>query len=569
MHSFDIVEITADKLKELLVKPGHVTEAHFEVAKKEADEAGTPLDEYLIEKDLIKDEQLGRLIAEDAHYQFMSLREEKIDISALSLIPELVARSKGVMVFARGRDGAKIAMLDPSDIETVNLIEKRVGSPIRVYYVTRRDFQDSLSRYKGTLKDEFRRVFSRLSDQSLSHEERDEAIVSMVDMLLRYGYESKVSDIHIEPHPARVLVRFRIDGVMHDVLEIPREIHDLILTRIKILAKMRTDEHRAAQDGKLVFESNEEKVDVRISVLPVTGGENIVMRILSAKSRQFSLTDLGLSDRDLERVKRSIESPHGMILVTGPTGSGKTTSVYAMLKILNTRDVHIATIEDPVEYDIEGISQIQVNPRTNLTFAKGLRAIVRQDPDIIMIGEIRDEETADIAVNSAMTGHLVLSTLHANDAATTLPRLLDMKIEPFLVASTVNIVIAQRLVRRICDRCRESSQLSAEERSLIENNKHIHEIFKAHKQMNLSHVRVYHGRGCAVCSTTGYFGRVGVFEVLEMDDTIKDLITKRAPSADIMKAAREAGMTTMLEEGIEKVLSGITTLEEIIRATKE
>ena len=375
MHSFDIVEITADKLRELLVKPGHITEAHFETAKKEASEAGTPLDDYLIEKDLIKDEQLGRLIAEDAHYQFINLREEKIDVSVLSLIPELVARSKGILVFARGRDGAKIAMLDPSDIETVNLIEKRVGSPIQIYYITRRDFQDALSRYKGTLKDEFHRVFSRLSDQSLSHEERDEAIVSMVDMLLRYGYESKVSDIHIEPHQTKVLVRFRIDGVMHDVLEIPREVHDLILTRIKILAKMRTDEHRAAQDGKLVFESNEEKVDVRISVLPVTGGENIVMRILSAKSRQFSLTDLGLSDRDLERVKRSIESPHGMILVAGPTGSGKTTSVYAMLKILNTRDVHIATIEDPVEYDIEGISQIQVNPRTNLTFAKGLRGL--------------------------------------------------------------------------------------------------------------------------------------------------------------------------------------------------
>lgn len=563
------MELTTEKLKELLVTPGHVSEADFKIARREADEGGHPFNEYLVEKGLIKDDQLGKLIAENAGYQFVNLREEKIDEMVLGLVPEIVARAKGVIVFLREREGSKIAMTDPEDIETLHLVEKRIGAPVTVYYVTRRDFQDALTRYKGTLKNEFGKVLARLSNQLLSREDRDQAIVAMVDMLLKYGYESKASDIHIEPHPTKVLTRFRIDGVMHDVLDMPKEVLDLILTRIKILAKMRTDEHRAAQDGKLVFNADDEKVDVRISVLPVTEGENVVMRILSAKSRQFSLADVGLMDKDLERVKRSIDSPHGMILVTGPTGSGKTTTVYAMLKILNTRDVHIATIEDPVEYDIEGISQIQVNQRTNLTFAKGLRAIVRQDPDIIMVGEIRDEETADIAVNSSMTGHLVLSTLHANDAATTLPRLLDMKVEPFLVASTVNIIIAQRLVRRICDRCKASYQLSTEEKSLIENSKHMIDIFKKYKQTNIAKMRVYHGKGCKVCSDTGYFGRIGIFEVLEMDDTVRELITKRAPALEIMKAAQRNGMTTMLEDGIGKVLSGVTTFEEIIRATKE
>jgi len=308
-----------------------------------------------------------------------------------------------------------------------------------------------------------------------------------------------------------------------------------------------------------------EKVDVRVSIVPVTEGENVVMRLLSAKSRQYNLADLGLSDKDRAKIESAIEKPHGMILVTGPTGSGKTTTVYAMLKILNTRDVHISTIEDPVEYEIEGTSQIQVNSVTNLTFAKGLRAIVRQDPDIIMVGEIRDEETADIAVNSAMTGHLVLSTLHANDAATTLPRLLDMKIEPFLVASTVNIIIAQRLIRKICEKCRLSYEFSDEEKRMLGAHPHL----AAMLEPKMSGARLYRGKGCQVCANTGFLGRIGIFEILEMSESIKELVARRATSSEIMEAARKEGMISMLEDGVTKVLAGATTLLEVIRATKE
>jgi len=552
-----------EKLKELLVAPGFLDAETFQKTVAEAHESKKEIEDVLLEKNLIKDEELGQLVAESYGIPFANIREEKIDEKYLSLIPEIVARTHGVIPYARAENGVKVGMRDPSNIDIVHLLEKRIGEPLVLYYITKRGFSEALSQYRAGLRQEFEAILQKLKDPLLTRDARDQVTVQIVDMLLRYGYESKASDIHVEPHQKTVVVRFRIDGVMHDVLEIQGGLLELILTRIKILARMRTDEHRAAQDGRLEFEADGEKVDVRVSIVPVTGGENIVMRLLAAKSRQYGLRDLGLDDADYERVMRSVKNPHGMILVTGPTGSGKTTTIYGMLTVLNTREVHIATIEDPVEYDIEGVSQIQVNPRTNLTFAKGLRAIVRQDPDIIMVGEIRDEETAGIAVNSAMTGHLVLSTLHANDAATTLPRLLDMGIEPFLVASTVNVVIAQRLVRKICSKCRESHEITPEESSYLEADELKH-LFKD----RLSGLRLYRGQGCKACGDTGYSGRIGIFEVLEMQEDIKKLISARASSDDIMKVARERGMSTMFEDGVRKVLNGITTLEEILRATK-
>lgn len=558
------MNVGTDTLKELLVRPGHVSEPDFNSAKHDADAHKKNLQDVLIEKDLIKDEQLGQLLAYYAGVPFVRLGNERIDDAVLVMIPESVARSRGVIAFGADAQGIKVAMTSPTDVETIHFIEKRLGQKPLIYYVTERDIAEALGRYRASIQSAFDQIFSELKGNALSPETRDETTVKLVDMLLRHGYQSKASDIHMEPYAKKIVIRFRIDGVMHDVLEVPKELEDVMLTRIKILAKLRTDEHRAAQDGKLNFESDGEKVDVRVSIVPVTEGENLVMRLLSAKNRQLSLTDLGLSQRDLDRVLRSIDNPHGMILVTGPTGSGKTTTVYGMLKILNIRDVHIETIEDPVEYEIEGVSQIQVNVRTNLTFAKGLRAIVRQDPDIIMVGEIRDEETAEIAINSAMTGHLVLSTLHANDAATTLPRLLDMGVEPFLVASTVNVVIAQRLVRKICEKCRASHALTETERKIIESDAHLAALVK-----EIGSALFYTGVGCSACGNTGYAGRIGIFEVLEMTDAIKVLVTKRASSGEIMEAARQAGMTTMMHDGVDKVTRGITTIEEVARATKE
>ncbi|MEK7649938.1 MAG: GspE/PulE family protein [Patescibacteria group bacterium] len=561
--------MTDERLKELLVGPGLVLPADFDALAREAKEHGEPIEDLLVEKDVIRDSQLGQLLAEEYGVPFINIQEEKIDEEILHQIPELVARTRGVVAFGRDKDNFKVAMRNPGDAEITNLLEKRLAGPITKFYITHRGLTEALGFYRAHIRDAFTKILDQLKDEKFSREDRDEATVAMVDALLRYGHESKASDVHIEPHPQKIVIRFRIDGVMHDILDLPKNLLDVIMTRIKILAKMRTDEHRAAQDGKLSFETEDDKVDVRVSIVPVTEGENVVMRLLSSKSRQYSLSDVGLSDADRAKIESAIGNPHGMILVTGPTGSGKTTTVYAMLKILNTRDVHIATIEDPVEYEIEGVSQIQVNVRTNLTFAKGLRAIVRQDPDIIMVGEIRDEETADIAINSAMTGHLVLSTLHANDAATTLPRLLDMKVEPFLVASTVNIVIAQRLVRKICEKCRASHQGSSNEKEILAQDARLREVVLNHLKTDIENIRLYKGTGCPVCSNTGYLGRVGVFEVLQMTPEIKQLVAARAPSSDIVRIARTQGMTTMLEDGIDKVVRGITTIEEVIRATKE
>lgn len=563
------MKLTSENFRTLLVEKGYIKSDEFDKAATTATEQGVEIESYLVQHDFIKDEQLGLVIAEHYAVPLVDLGNVKIDDAVLALIPEVVARSRGIIAFLRDEKGLRLAMREPDDLEMLHLIEKRAGVSVTPYYVTLHDFQAALERYKASLSVSFEKILARLKDQLLSRDERDEAIVELMDMLVQYGYQNKSSDIHVSPMARHVMVRFRIDGVLHDVLEMPKELLDPVVMRVKILSKMRTDEHRAAQDGKFRFNAKEEVIDVRISIVPTTYGENIVMRLLSSKLRRFSLVDLGFREVDLEKVSRASESPHGMILVTGPTGSGKTTTVYAVLKILNTRDVHIATIEDPVEYDIEGATQIQVNPKTGLTFAKGLRSIVRQDPDIIMVGEIRDSETAGIAVNSAMTGHLVLSTLHANDSATTFPRLFDMGIEPFLIASTVTIVIAQRLVRKTCEKCRASYVLSPDEWGLIEEEAFIKKFFESRGFSAKSRPRGYKGGGCMVCADTGYSGRLGIFEVLEMTEEIKQLILKRSTSDQITRASKDGGMTTMLEDGLEKVLLGLTTLEEVLRATKE
>ncbi len=346
-----------------------------------------------------------------------------------------------------------------------------------------------------------------LDDAKSVSKAEDVSVIKTVDAILVNGYNSKASDIHIEPYEEETLIRFRIDGILHDIVTLPKSLHELVVMRIKILSRLRTDEHRAAQDGKLRFKVEDGKVDARVSIVPIVYGEKAVLRLLSARARQHDLENLGFNEQQLIKVMTNINKPWGMILATGPTGSGKTTTLYGILKKLNTREVNISTIEDPVEYDIEGVNQIQVNTKTNLTFAAGLRSIVRQDPDIIMVGEIRDEETAGIAVNSAMTGHLVLSTLHTNDAATTLPRLLDMGIQPFLVSSTVNLVIAQRLVRKICEKCKQKTTLDKKTLALVQRQ--ISKELVAKHKLDSPSIAIYKGKGCKECSTTGYSGRVG------------------------------------------------------------
>ncbi len=391
------------------------------------------------------------------------------------------------------------------------------------------------------------------------------SIIKLVDLLIEYAYQARASDIHIDPGEDKVKIRLRIDGVMQSVFAIDKSIQDEIVSRIKVLSDLRIDEHQAPQDGRFKVSLTEKgaklQFDVRVSIMPTYYGENAVLRLLVEQGRSFGFEDIGLSEKDYERIKRAIKRTFGMILVTGPTGSGKTTTLYTILKTLNKPGVSIITIEDPIEYSLEGTNQIQVNAQTELTFANGLRSILRQDPNIIMVGEIRDQETANIAVNAALTGHLLLSTLHTNDSATALPRLLDMKIEPFLIASTVNVVIGQRLVRKICVDCKTKKALTESEAKTIKN------ILPNSGDESLK--QLYTGKGCKLCDNTGYLGRIGIYEVLEVTEAIRTAIVQKQSAAEIRKIAMREGMTTILEDGLKKAEQGVTTIEEVLRVMNE
>ncbi|MBL7159123.1 type II/IV secretion system protein [Candidatus Microgenomates bacterium] len=590
------------KIKQILEKSGLIAKKDLEKAAKIASQKGKSLYEIILDKNLITDEVFGKTIADNFGLPFINLSKTKIETAVLKIIPEIVAKKQKIIAFSKDSDGLKIAIADPTNLEAIELVKKKTGEKIILYYATEIDIKDILSLYQKEIKEEFSSIIkkSAVKVKGVKGEIVEPPIVKIVDTVLSYANQNKSSDIHIEPQEEKALVRFRIDGILHDIISIPMNIYPQIATRIKVMANLRTDEHQKPQDGKLVFREKDLKLDVRVSFVPTVNGEKIVMRLLSDQARQFSLESLGMGQKDLEKVERAFKKPYGLILSTGPTGCGKTTSQYAILKILNQRDVNIMTIEDPVEYDIEDINQIQINTRAGLSFASGLRSIVRQDPDIVLIGEIRDKETAKIAVNSAMTGHLVLSTLHTNDAATSLPRLLDMEIEPFLVASTVTVIIAQRLARKICTRCVESVEIKksrehknkrAKEREDKEvkekEDLSVNNVNKTMEQLNQrifsdlspelikrhfgdkNVIRVYRGKGCDVCHQTGYTGRVGIFEVLEMNKEIRQAIVDRADAEKIRDLAIKSGMTAMIDDGLKKVAAGVTTIEELLRVIKE
>lgn len=542
-----------------LVDPKKLSEA-----AAQATEQGLPLEEVLVKLDLIGDENLGKVIADMYSLPFITLTKLTIEPQILKIIPQIVAKKQKLIVFGKDSKGLKLATSNPSNKEVFEFISKKTGEKINLYYATSQDIATSLKNYENNIQKSFGELLATAVKSTTGGQSPDAPISKIVDLLIGYAYDNKASDIHIEPLKDSTLIRFRIDGVLHDVLNLPRPIHDQIISRIKVLSKLRTDEHLNAQDGKMQSKLEGEDLDLRVSIVPVVKGEKVVLRLLSAVSRQFTLSNLGMGEAEIEKVKNGFNKSYGMVLSTGPTGSGKTTTIYAILKVINTRDRNISTIEDPVEYDIQGINQIQVNSKTNLTFANGLRSILRQDPNVIFVGEIRDNETASIAINSAMTGHLVLSTMHTNDAATTLPRLLDMGIEPFLVSSTVNVIIGQRLIRKICEKCRASVPTSAEILKKQIASEQITKYFGTNAQ-----IRVYKGKGCSVCHNTGYTGRIGLFEVLEITEGVKALIASKANSSVIAQKAISEGMTTMMDDGLKKVSLGITTIEEVLRATKE
>lgn len=555
--------ITDEQLKSLLVSTKITDSQTLATVEEFAKGSDSSLADALLEKDIISDENLGILISDHLKIPFVVLAKLTIPENVFSVIPEKFARKYKVVPFARDQQGIKVAMADPTQKQTIEMIWRKTGQTVIPHLATERDIVNILSIYRKDIQKTFDDTISKYLINKEQQLYANVPIAKIVELIINYAYQDKASDIHIEPQEKESLVRFRIDGILHDVLLMPKTLHDQIITRLKVVSRLRTDEHLAPQDGKLRVHLSEEDLDIRLSILPIVEGEKAVLRLLASKFRLFSLLDLGMNDHDLKKVSRAMEKSYGMILSTGPTGSGKTTSIYAILKILNSRAKNITTIEDPVEYRIKGVNQIQVNQKTDLTFANGLRSILRQDPNIVFVGEIRDNETAGIAVNAALTGHLVVSTLHTNDAATSLPRLIDMDVEPFLVASTVNVIIAQRLMRKICDMCKGSVMMMRTELA-----KNVPEDAIVRNFADAGELRVYKGKGCKICHGTGYKGRVGAFEVLEVTPAVKKLITGRSDSDVILKQAINDGMTTMLDDGLQKVAKGVTTLEEVLRVTK-
>ncbi|MFA6548009.1 MAG: ATPase, T2SS/T4P/T4SS family [Candidatus Magasanikbacteria bacterium] len=543
------MNIDDKKIKQILLDGNYVTAEDISKAETAIKTTQGTVVEWLLSSEIINKDLLGQAIAESYKVSYSDLNTYKPSQEQVRLLPEEVAKQFHAVIFRQTDKELTIATDDPTQAELTKKLKTIFkGKKIVVTFSFTEDVEESFIHYLKTLETRFNEIIKQ--QKRIAPEIIDE----IVDDAVAY----RASDIHLEPQEKEVIVRFRIDGVMQEAGRIPKDYYGNILNRIKVQAQLPIDEHFSAQDGAARQVREKYTVDMRISILPTLNGEKVVIRLLSQYVRSFSFSDLGLSKHDQELLLKAINKPFGMILVTGPTGSGKTTSLYALLKLLNNPTVNITTIEDPVEYKMPGVNQIQVNSQTNLTFAKGLRSIVRQDPDIILVGEIRDQETAETAVNAALTGHLLLSTFHANDAATAVPRLLDMDIEPFLLSSTLVVLIAQRLVRKICDQCRFSTTLSKEDvKKTIPQD--------AQKYFSGKHIVLYKGKGCASCGNTGFRGRTAIYEFIEVTPELQELILQHPSTAQIWKIARKQGSVTLFEDGIEKVKNGITTLEELLR----
>lgn len=550
------------KIKEILFNESYVSDDDLTKAEKTIAKTHATLSEYLISEGLITKDLLGQAIAEYYNVEYADLNSSAPAQEMMLKVSEEIAKKYRVILFSEGDNIGKknakniteitITTDDPSQKDLIkNLQPTFVGKKIHLAYSLSEDIDEILMRYR-------RALVSRLS-KILAEDTR--VAPQIFEEILKEALSCHASDIHLEPQDKDVLVRFRVDGVLSEAGRVPKQYYDNILNRIKIQANLRIDEHFAAQDGSIRYADfdNNKNVDLRISLVPTLEGEKVVARLLSQYVQGFALADLGFSEEHQEILIKTSKKPFGMIVVAGPTGSGKTTTLYALLKHINKPEINVTTIEDPVEYKISGINQIQVNPKTSLTFAQGLKSIVRQDPDIILVGEIRDRETVEIAVNAALTGHLMLSTFHANDAATAIPRLLDMGVEPFLLSSTLELVISQRLVRKICEHCRYSYKIDSVKKG--ETIRGIEEYFK-------NCTTWYQGKGCDICSFTGYKGRVAIFESIRATPEMRELMLKRPSTGEIWRLARSQGARSLFEDGVEKVLNGVSTLEELLRVAE-
>lgn len=575
-------------LKRALVSKKIISTKNWDELLVEARTKKQEIGQFLIDKKLVEEEQLAQIAAQLLDVDYVDLKKsEQIPKEVLLLVPEPIARRHQVIAFGKEKDKLKLAMIDSNDLETRDAIKKKTDLVILPFLMSKSSLDWGLKQYHTSLEAEFAKIVSQ-PDKEGDHEKEEVTeklkemaqeipVVRVVDTLLEYAILEKASDIHIEPHEKDVIVRYRIDGVLHEVMTLPKVIQPALVARIKVIANLKIDEHRLPQDGRFKVEKDDYKISIRVSTIPVFDGEKVVMRLLDESAKAMSLEELGFIHRNYDTILRNVKKPHGALLVTGPTGSGKSTTLYTIISMLNTKGVNISTIEDPIEYHVSGVNQMQVNPKIGLTFAIGLRALLRQDPNVIMIGEIRDQETAEEAVHAALTGHVVLATLHTNNAAGALPRLLDIGVEPYLIASTMNAVVGQRLTRQICQDCKQEVRVDEEyEESLRKeyNLEHLLEVMKREgfvdKKVNsLREITFYKGKGCDKCGGTGYKGRKGIYEVLEVTPEIQDLILKHAPTSQIQDKAVSQGMILMWEDGFIKCVQGRTTIDEILRVSKE
>ena len=562
-----------NKLLEALSKKGLLKPGDWEWLKTELMTSAEPVETLLLKHNLATETDIAKTKAEILKVEYIDVEGASVVPEAINALPEAVAEKYLCLPFNvdQANHVLSVAMANPIDLQAIEVIEKKTGYKIKPYLAEASLLlKEIANRYSQSLSSEVTQALKDTADSRPRLSEldsieavggviREAPIAKIVSTILEFAMKSRASDVHIEPLEKKTRVRYRIDGILYEKLVLPRSVHDSVISRIKILSHLKIDEKRVPQDGRFNFHAGEEEVDLRVSTMPSVYGEKIVMRLLKKAMKVPDLQELGLRGRALLNLQNSILVPHGIILVTGPTGSGKTTTLYSVLSKINTPKVNIMTLEDPVEYQMSGITQVQINPQAGLTFASGMRSFLRQDPDIIMVGEIRDIETAELAIQAALTGHLVFSTLHTNSAAGALPRLLDMEAEPFLLTSSMTCIVGQRVCRQICHNCKETYEPSPEVTADIQT-----------VLGSLLHgpIKLARGKKCLECNQTGYSGRLGIFEVLPVTEAIGKLILERSPSGVIERTAKEAGMIDMKQDGYLKVLEGSTTLEEVLRVAQ-
>jgi type IV pilus assembly protein PilB len=558
-------------LGESLVELKRITPEQLQSATNESERTGDPLRKILVKQGLVSEEDIANFFEEQLGIPRIDLKNYLIDAKVTALIPEAVAKKYHLIPLFKTGDTLTVATADPLNVVALDEIRIKTKCNVEPTVATETEIMNTINQYYstgGSIDDIIKSI--NLNAVTAGEDGKDEIdldklknmaeeapIIKLVNLIIMQAINDNASDIHMEPEEEFLKVRFRIDGILHETSVIPKHLQAAVLSRIKIMSDLDIATKRIPQDGRFRLNLDNKTIDLRISTLPTMHGENVVMRILDTSSVMLGLEQVGFNEANFKAFRELIERPHGIILVTGPTGSGKTTTLYSALNIINKPDINIITVEDPVEYQMKGIRQSQMNVKAGLTFASGLRSILRQDPDVIMVGEIRDLETAEIAVQSALTGHLVLSTLHTNDAPSSLTRLTDMGVEPFLITSSVIAIIAQRLVRKVCEQCKEAYVPSPE---LIKS--------LGVPVQQKAEIKFYRGRGCKACKNSGYKGRLGIFEMLIPTDPIRDLILAKSSSSTIKKAAQTLGMKTLRDDGVEKILKGITTVEEVVRVTQ-